>query len=80
MTKQDLLDLQNSIIDAKSRISELKGKQSYLLTQLKEQFNCNTIEEANTKVKGLDKKLEKLTTQINENTKELEEKYGLTEE
>lgn len=77
MNKQDLLNLKNEIDTAKTKISEAKGKLSYLLTQLKDQYGCKTVKEAEEKIEEMDKRLDKLNEQIQSATTELEEKYNL---
>lgn len=76
LDERQLLDLKQEIEEAKSRISELRGQRNALLQQLEDGFKCKNIEQANEKLKALDKKSEELTKQINKLTDELEEKYG----
>jgi cell division septum initiation protein DivIVA len=77
MTEQDLLDLKRQIEDAKTSVSELKGQQTALLRQLKDTYKCNSVEEAQRMVEKLKADANKLQKQIDEATKELEEKYDV---
>jgi peptidoglycan hydrolase CwlO-like protein len=79
MTKTDLLALKDQVTDAKSNVASMKGKLEYLMSQLKETHSCNTIEEAESKIKKYDARIKKLDEQIQKATQELEEKYDLTE-
>ena len=76
MNERELLDLKHQIEDAKTSVSELKGQQQMLMKQLKDEWKCNTIEEAERKIKSMGKEIDALQTQIDEGVKELEEKYG----
>lgn len=77
MKEQQLLDLKQQIEDAKQSVAELKGEQTALLKQLKDNYKCNTIAEAEKKAQQMQEEIEKLQEQINEGCKELEEKYEL---
>lgn len=77
MTEKDLLDLKSQIDDAKTSVSELKGQQTALLKQLKENYKCNTIEEADKLVEKMRKDIATLQKQIDEHTAELEKKYDV---
>ena len=72
MTHEELLELKQQIETSKIHASELKGKLDYLQLQLKEKWGCVSIEEAEKRVKMLDKKIQKLQEQIEEGTIELE--------
>lgn len=77
MSKEKLLQLKTDIDTAKVEVSKIKGKKELLENQLKTQFGCSTIEEAEEKVKQLQKKIDKLSTSIEEGIQELEEKYNI---
>jgi hypothetical protein len=80
LDKQGLLDLKESIDKAKTEVSKLTGKKEHLMQQLKTEWKCNTIGEAEEKVKEFEKKSKKLESQISDGIAELEEKYQLNEE
>jgi hypothetical protein len=75
MEKEDLMDLKIQIDQAKEKVSELKGKRQYLLSELKEQWGCSTIEEAKEKIEMLVVKIEKLEQTIQSGMKKLDEYY-----
>jgi len=75
MEKEDLMDLKIQIDQAKEKVSELKGKRQYLLSELKEQWGCSTIEEAKEKIEMLVVKIEKLEQTIQTGMKKLDEYY-----
>ena len=76
MKEQELLKLKQQIDNAKSQTAELKGHQSALLKQLKDDWKCNSVEEAERLVKKMDKEISDLNAKIEEGLNELEEKYN----
>ena len=72
--KKQLLQIKDEIDTAKSEINKLEGKHASLLEQLKDQFGCKTIKEADKMMVDLTSKIEELETQIEEGTTELQEK------
>ena len=80
MNKAQLLALKDEIDAAKTKVSELKGTEKYLMKQLKDQHGCDSVEAAEKKLATLDKQIEKVQKQIEKGTQELEAKYELTEE
>ena len=79
MTEQQLLDLKDQVEEAKTKVSELTGQKQALMNQLKTDWNCKTIEEANTKLKGIENSISVLEKKIERGVKELEEKYQINE-
>jgi uncharacterized protein YukE len=77
MIEQDLLDLKKEITDAKEEVAGLKGQQTALMKQLKDDWKCNSIEEAEKKIAQMEEAVEKLQDQIDEGVEELQEKYGI---
>ena len=80
MTEQQLLDLKDQVEEAKTKVSELTGQKQALMNQLKTDWNCKTIEEANTKLKEMENSISVLEKKIEKGTKELSEKYNFEEE
>jgi septal ring factor EnvC (AmiA/AmiB activator) len=76
MTEQGLLKLKQEIDQAKSSVSELKGQQTALLKQLKDDWQCSSIEEAEKKIKKMQKEIETLDASIETGLEELEESYN----
>lgn len=79
LNEQQLLDLKEKVEDAKTQVSELNGQQTALMSQLKNDWGCKTIEEANTKLKGMENSISILEKKIERGVKELEEKYQINE-
>ena len=77
MNERQLLDLKNKIDQTKSDISSLKGKLELLTQQLKDQWNCTTIKQAEKKMESLQADIDNLETQIEKGVQELEEKYDV---
>ena len=78
MDKQALLDLKDDISDAKTRQAELNGQKEILLKQLKDNFDCTSVEAAQKLLKRQDKDIEILKDQIREGIIELEENYDFS--
>ncbi|NMC60070.1 MAG: hypothetical protein GYA51_11935 [Candidatus Methanofastidiosa archaeon] len=77
MKEKDLLDLKEQIDDAKASTAELKGQQTVLMGQLKTNYGCKSIEEAETLLAKWKKEADKIQQQIDDGIKELEEKYTI---
>jgi uncharacterized protein YaaN involved in tellurite resistance len=72
MTESELLKLKKKVDEAKQTSAELKGHQTALFKQLKEDWDCTTIEEAEQRIKTMSKEVDKLTEQIETGMEELE--------
>lgn len=77
MNETQLLKLKKQVEEAKTEVSELKGHQSALLKQLKEEWGCSDITTAEKKLKSLQKEIEEVNQSIEEGIAELEEKYNV---
>jgi len=75
MTETDLLKLKRKVDEAKQTSSELRGEQIALMKQLKEDWDCNSLEDADKRIKTMMKDIEKLTEQIETGMEEIEQKY-----
>jgi septal ring factor EnvC (AmiA/AmiB activator) len=73
MDEKRLLALKKEVDDAKSTVSEYKGHQTALMKQLKDDWQCDTIEQAEKKLATMKKDLELLTKDIEEGEKKLNE-------
>jgi peptidoglycan hydrolase CwlO-like protein len=71
MTETDLLKLKNQVSDAKQLVAELTGQLNASMKQLKD-LGCDTIDDAETKLKSLDEELSNLDIKIAKKTEELE--------
>lgn len=77
MNEHDLLELKEKIETAKTKVAELKGSEKQLMKDLKVDWECITIDEAEKKVSKMEKEIETLNQQIKDGTAELEEKYNI---
>ena len=71
LSERRLLELKEELAEAKTAVSELTGQQTAMMKQLKDDYGCKTIEEAEAKLKEmtdsvslLDKKIEKASTEL----------------
>lgn len=80
LTEKQLVELKESVTQAKTRVSELRGQLTALMKQLKDDWECETIEEANEKIETLEKKAKKLAESIKSLTTDLEQKYELQDQ
>lgn len=72
MTEKDLLELKEEIKEANEKFLQLKGQREALLQQLKEDWECTTIKQAQTKIDDIEKELTKINSEILEGIKNLE--------
>jgi polyhydroxyalkanoate synthesis regulator phasin len=79
-TEEKLLQLKEKIDRSKTKLNELSGKESHLLEQLKEDYACSTVDEANEKLETLDEEIQDLESKIKTGLEELEQKYEITVE
>ena len=77
MTEKELLELKDKVDKAKQVVSELTGQKNALLKQLKDDWQCKTIDEAETKLTKMDKDIDILEKKIENGVQELEEKYNV---
>ena len=76
MKERELLTLKERIDTAKSKVSELRGRQSYLLQELDKQWGCKNIRQGEAKLSELGNELAKLDKQINEGVAKLTEEMN----
>lgn len=74
ITEKELLKLKKEIDDAKTAVSEAKGHLSALMKQLKENWDCTTVEKADKKLATMKKELETMLEDIETSSDKLEEK------
>lgn len=75
MTEKDLIALKEKIGRAKEKLQRLEGRKESLMQQLKKDFNCDTVEAAESKVLLLQKKVEKLKKKVVDSLDKLSEKF-----
>jgi peptidoglycan hydrolase CwlO-like protein len=76
MNEKELLELKDKVDEAKQVVSELTGQRNALLKQLKDDWGCKTIEEAETKLAKMDKDIDALEKKIEKGVTELNDKYN----
>ena len=79
MKEQELLDLKDKVETAKTTVSELTGQRTALMKQLKDDWDCKTLAEAEAKLKEMEKNISILDKKIERGTAELEKLYNLNE-
>ncbi len=76
MKENELLDLRDTINDAKIKVSKLEGRLEQLLSELKDKWSSSTLNDARDKLNEFNSKIEKLQNKINIGLNELEIKYN----
>jgi len=77
MEQQDLLELKEKIDKAKEKSSELKGELKSLTKELKDDWQCDTIKEAEKKIETMESEITVLNEKINTGVTKLEEEYDV---
>jgi len=72
LLEKELLELKQQVTDAKTKVSELTGQQTAMMNQLKKDWDCTTIEEAEEKIKAMDKTINTINKKIDKGIEELE--------
>jgi len=80
MEEKDLLKLKKQIDEAKSEVQQLKGRKEYLIQQLKKDWDCEGLEQAEKKLDEYKKEVEELENRIFKQTNELKQKYEFGED
>lgn len=75
MTDLQLIDLKAKVEKAKTEEIELKSRKKYIMENLKEKENCNTIKEVDDLILKNKEKIEELDANIENIKKEIEEVY-----
>lgn len=71
-----LLELKGKVDEAKSEVSEITGRLSYLRQELEEKWQCDSVEAARQKIQEMEQEITGLETQLEEGLDELEQ-YNL---
>ena len=77
LNERQLLDLKDQVEEAKTRVSELNGQKQVLMKQLKDEWNCESTEEGDKEISRMLVEIKALDEKIQEETKELQEKYNI---
>jgi hypothetical protein len=76
-TEAQLLELKKEVETAKTKSAELTGQQKAIDKQLKDDWQCNSIEAAKKKLADMDTDIAKRDEKIKIGIAELEEKYNI---
>ena len=76
MTEQDLVKLRGNVDKAKDDLAQLKGREKQILSSLRKDSSCASIQAASKMVKKLQADSGKLLIQADTIGEEIEEKYG----
>jgi len=77
MKESELLRLKKNIEDAKAKATELQGKYKYLQEQLKETWDCGSLEEAEKKLEEMDEEISAMDQNIEKLVNEIKGKYNV---
>lgn len=77
MNAEKLLRLKDEIIEKKSKISELKGKKMAILENLKKDWGCSSLEEADTKRIQMHETINSLKKKREKAVQKLQKQYDL---
>ena len=72
MTEKDLLAKKKEIEKTKESLAQLKGQEKVLVKQLKENWNCDTLQDAKKLIQELETNVKSLNEQIEDKLKQLE--------
>ena len=73
--EQRLMELKTEIDKCQQEVSKLEGQKDLLNKQLKEDWKCDTIEEAQGMITKLKKQVDTLSNEIDTGIEEIESKY-----
>ena len=76
----DLMTIKRKVDEAKEELAERRGKERTLLEQLKERWDCNSVSEAEKKLKSMNSELIKMEKDLDADTKKLNEKLRAIED
>lgn len=77
MNKKKLLKLKQEIVEKKASLSEHKGKKEVTLNNLKKNWNCNSLEEAQEKLNEIRISITDLKNKVENGIKKLQRQYDL---
>jgi len=73
MTPEELLELKEKIDTSKTNVAELEGRKKQLNEDLKKNWKCDTLEQAEKKVDDMQEDIDEKNKTINKKTTALEE-------
>lgn len=72
MTTEELIELQEEIERRKTQKAQLEGERNAILKQLKEDWDCKTVKQAEQKISELEEERNSLDLEIANGLRELE--------
>lgn len=75
MTEKQLLDLKEDIETAKDEVNRLEGRKEHLLQELQEDWDCQTVQEAEELLEQIKGEISETEQKIKKGTAKLKEKY-----
>lgn len=78
MNEKELLELKEEVEDELRKGQESKGQLKLLLSRLKEEFNCESVDEINNIITKTKKRLQKLEGKKQKKIKKIQELYRIT--
>jgi hypothetical protein len=78
MSEEQLLKLKKDVETAKTTSSQLTGQKTAILKQLKDDWQCESIEEAETKLQGFADDITAVDKKILDGVTELKTKYNVS--
>jgi len=75
MDVEEYQTLKRCVETAQQDLNKAEGALTQLMNQLKKEFNCSTIEQAEKKLKELEKKQKQLEIEFNKQIKQFKEKW-----
>ena len=73
--EQRLMELKTEIDKCQQEVSKLEGQKDLLNKQLKEDWKCDTIQEAQEMITKLKKQVDTLSNEIDTGIEDIESKY-----
>lgn len=74
-TEKELIELKDKVEDAKLKKASLQGQIDTLMNQIKTEFNCSDINNANERLKVLFSERDAIYVKIKEGVEKIELKY-----
>lgn len=75
LDERDLLRMKKEIDEAKQKLAELKGQKDFIIKELKEKWNCDSVEDAREQLNQLTEEEKELDSRIQKELGDLEREY-----
>jgi uncharacterized phage infection (PIP) family protein YhgE len=74
--EQDFIQIQKTVQTLQQNIDRAKGGMAQIRKQLKEEFNCSTLKEAETLLEKITQEETQLSQQLEKQIQEFKKQYG----